>query len=134
LRVLYAVICEHAEAREDGRLNVHGVFHHLFAPGFPAQQDHLVFTMALEWEDAEAGRQEFSIDLMDPTESPVFTIRGHTDVTRRQPLQPPPRTLFVFPLPDVRFPVEGTYFFVLDAAGGSHAVAPLHLIEDPEVG
>ena len=83
MRVLYAVICEHAEERADRRLDVHGIFHQLYAPGFPASQDRLVLALALEWDSEDAGRRELKIDLVDPSGSPCLTIRGHTDVVQR---------------------------------------------------
>lgn len=131
MRVLYALICERAEAREDGRMDVQGVFHHLFAPGYPAQQDRLVLAVALEWEEDEEGRNPFRIDLVDPSGSPVLTISGHTDVGGRQEFEPPPRTLLVMPLENVVFPAPGLFEFELHVREEHWRLAPLHLIEDP---
>ncbi len=131
MRVLYAVICEHAHERPDGRLDVHGVFHQLYAPGFPASQDRLVLALALEWDTEAPGRRELKIDLVDPSGSPCLTIRGHTDVVPRQKNEAPPRTLLVLPMEEVVFPAPGTHFFNLDVAGKPVVLAPLHLIEDP---
>src|SRR5690606_8589675 len=92
VRVLYALICEEAAAREDGRVDARGIFHQLFAPGFPAQQDHMVVAVAVEWDEGETGRQEFRIDLLDPSRSPSLTINGHTDVGPREAMSGPPQT------------------------------------------
>jgi hypothetical protein len=134
VRVLYAVICEHAEVRDDLRIDVHGIFQQLYAPGFPAQQDVLVLVVNLEWSDEEAGRNEFRIDLLDPGASPALTITGHTEVIERDPSDAPPQTRIVMPLEDLVFPVAGTYEFELQARGQRIRLAPLHLIEDPESG
>ena len=132
MRVLYALTCEHAHARTDGRLDVHGVFHQLYARGFPASQDRLVLALALEWDQESQGRVDFSIDLHDPSASPSLTIRGHTDITPRAPRDAPPRTLLVLPMENVVFPRPGTYFFELEVAGEKSVLVPLHLIEDPD--
>jgi hypothetical protein len=132
VRVLYALNCEHAHNREDGRLDVHGVFHQLYAPGFPAQQDRLVLAVAIEWDQEEPGRREFKIDLLDPTGSPSLTISGHTDVTPRAAGESPPQTRLVMPMEGVIFPRAGTYIFELKVGEEIVPLAPLHLVENPE--
>ena len=132
--VLYAVVCEHAATREDGRLDVHGVFHQLYAPGVPAQQGRLVLAVGLEWGPEERGRKEFRIDLMDPADSPVLSISGHTDVSDREGALGPPQTRLLLPMDDVIFPTEGSYRFVLRLGDDAISLAPLHLITDPTAG
>ncbi|HEU4560905.1 MAG TPA: hypothetical protein VFS20_23845 [Longimicrobium sp.] len=130
MKILYALLCEDAHERHDGRLDVHGVFHQLYAPGFPAAQDRLTLAMAVEWEPAERGRIEFSVELVDPSRSPVLSINGHTDVSEQLPMQGPPQTRLVVPLENVMFPTEGTYAFELVVSGERQRLAPLHLIKD----
>jgi hypothetical protein len=132
VRVLYALNCEHADSREDGRLDVHGVFHQLYAPGFPAQQDRLVLAMAIEWDQEEPGPREFKIDLLDPTGSPTLTINGQTDVIPRDPRESPPQTRLVMPMEGIIFPKPGTYIFELKVDEEVFQLAPLHLIENPD--
>lgn len=132
MRLLYALNCEHAEARQDGRLDVHGVFHQLYAPGFPAKQDRMVLALAIEWDEEGEGRREFKIDLLDPSGSPSLTISGHTDVSLRAPGDAPPQTRLILPMEEIVFPAAGTYFFELSVEGETARAAPLHLIENPE--
>jgi hypothetical protein len=132
LRLLYALICEHADSRRDGRLDVHGVFHQLYAPGFPAKQDRMVLALAIEWDREGEGRREFKIDLLDPSGSPSLTVSGHTDVSARNPLEAPPQTRLVLPMEEVVFPAAGTYTFELKVGEDSVSAAPLHLIENPD--
>jgi hypothetical protein len=133
MKVLYALLCEQAHERHDGRLDVHGVFHQLYAAAFPAQQDRMVLAMAVEWEPHELGKIEFSIELVDPSRSPALSITGHTDVGERQPFQGPPLTRLILPLDGVVFPAEGTYVFELVIGGDRQRLAPLHLIHSPAV-
>jgi len=131
MKVLYALLCEQAQERHDGRLDVHGVFHQLYAPAFPAQQERMTLAVAVEWEAHEQGKIEFSIELVDPSRSPALSITGHTDVSARQPFQGPPQTRLIMPLDGVVFPAEGTYAFELVVGGERQRLAPLHLILDP---
>lgn len=132
MNLLYGMVCEDASSREDGRVDVAGIFHQLYAPGFPAQQDRLVLAMAIEWEESEEGRQEFRIDLTDPTGAPALTIQGHTDVSGWAAGEAPPQTRLVMPLDGVVFPAPGTYRFELLIGGARHTLCPLHLIENPD--
>ena len=131
MRILYALICEEATSRSDGRLNAGGVFHQLYAPGFPAQQDELVLAMALEWDQGETGRKEFRIDLVDPDRSPSLTVSGHTDITPTPEGEAPPQTRLVLPMENVVFPKAGTYVFELQIDGGEYPLTPLHIVEHP---
>lgn len=132
MKVLYALLCEDASMRPDGRVDLHGVFHHLFAPGFPAQQDRMTLVAVLEWSAEEAGRVNFKIDVLDPASSPVGTINGHTEVGTPRPMEPPQQTRLVMALDNVVFPVEGTYHFELSVGDRRERIALLHLIENPE--
>lgn len=132
MKVLYALVCEHAAARDDGRLDAHGVFHQLYAPGFPAQQDRMVVAVAVEWSAGEAGRREFRIDLADPAGSPALTISGHTDVNAVVAGEAPPQTRLVMPLERIVFPTPGTYEFQLHVGDERVSLCPLHLVENPD--
>ena len=54
MNLLYGMVCEDASSREDGRVDVAGIFHQLYAPGFPAQQERMVLAAAVEWNAGEA--------------------------------------------------------------------------------
>lgn len=132
MRTLYALICEDAAVRNDGRVDVHGVYHQLYAPGFPAQQERLMLAVAVEWDAGEEGRQDFRIDLMDPSGSPALTISGHTDVGPRTPGEAPPQTRLIMPIERVVFPVAGSYMFELNVSDVRIPLSPIHLIENPD--
>lgn len=132
MRTLYALICEDASVRNDGRVDVHGVYHQLYAPGFPAQQERMMLAVAVEWDAGEEGRQDFRIDLMDPSGSPALTISGHTDVGPRTPGEAPPQTRLIMPIERVVFPVAGSYTFELNVADVRIPLSPIHLIENPD--
>jgi hypothetical protein len=134
VRVLYTVICGEASAREDGRLDILGVFHQLYAPGFPAQQDEMVLVTVLEWNEGETDRQTFRIDLLDPTQTPVLTISGHSDVSPTPTGEAPPQTRLIMPLQDIVFPVAGGYLFQLHVGEAKVALGPLYLIEGQDEG
>lgn len=131
MRVLYALICEDARERQDGRIDAHGIFHQLYAPGFPAQQERMVVAVGIEWDGGELGKHEFRIDLTDPSGSPALTINGHTEVGERTPGEAPPQTRLLMPLDGVVFPAAGTYTFDLSVERGAPIpLCPLHLVEN----
>lgn len=132
MRTLYSLICEDAAVRNDGRVDVHGIYHQLYAPGFPAQQDRLVLAVAVEWDAGETGRKEFRIDLLDPSGSPALTVSGHTDVSDRVPGEAPPQTRLVVPIDRIVFPAAGTYNFHLHVGDEKVPLSPIHLIENPD--
>jgi hypothetical protein len=132
MRVLYGLLCEDADSRPDGRLDARGVFHQLYAPGFPAKQDHMMLAAALEWNEGESGKKDFRIDLLDPSGSPTMTVSGHSDVTPTPAGEAPAQTRLVMPLEGVVFPAPGTYLFQLHVGDVVELLCPLHLVETPD--
>lgn len=127
-----AAVCDAANERPDGKLDLVGVFDELGAPGFPAVQDRMTVVFVLEWSADEAGRQPLRADLVDEQDRRVLTIQGHTDVA------PPPepgvaraRTRLVLPLERVIFPHAGRYHFDLIAGGDVRRACSLLLRSVP---
>ena len=106
--MLQAFYCDDA-ATPDGKLHIHGIYNELRAEGFPARQERLVLCGVIEWQPGDAGKQEFVVDLLDPTGQSVFTVEGHTLVSDAAPDRAPARTNLVLPLENVVFPVAGRY-------------------------
>jgi hypothetical protein len=133
MKVLYAVIAEEAHLRHDGRMDVHGIFHELYARGFPAEQDQLSLVVTIEWSADERGEIDFAVNLLDPDRSPVLTINAQTQVEDRYAVHRPARTQMAIPVEKLRFPRAGTYEFELSVGDHREPLAPIHLIEDPEL-
>jgi hypothetical protein len=132
LKVLYAFVCEDGEERSDGRVDAHGIFSQLWAPSFPAMQQHMTVVVVVEWEPDEQGQSlPFAIEMMDPGNSPVLSITGHTEVGVQQPFQGPPKSQFIIPLDDVPFPAAGVYHFEVVVREERERVTSLHLIQVP---
>lgn len=129
MELILALVCDDARATPEGKLDVQGVFHDLFAPGFPARQDRMVLVLVLEWDRGEAGRYDFRVDLLDPAGRPSVTVEGHTDVDARSPDRPPARTRLVMPLEQVVFPRPGRYAFAVTVRGRRLPGPVLHLLE-----
>lgn len=130
MRLPVFLVCDRADSDAEGRLNVHGVIHALYAPGFPAKQSHLVLVLVIEWEPGEDGSYGFRIDLRGPDDSTSLTVEGHTEVEMSQPGKPPPTTRLILPMEEVIFPRPGPYRFDLRLKGHTTAGPVLHLIED----
>lgn len=128
MNLLLGLVCDHARVSDEGKLDVDGVFHDLYAPGFPARQDHLVLVLVVEWDPEDEGRYAFRVDLMTPSGSRSLTVDGHSDVDRR-PGRPPPRTRLIMPLEDVVFPEPGRYAFDVKLKGEVHEGPVIHLVQ-----
>jgi len=135
MHVLMMAFCEHAHLRPDGKLDVHGAFNDLAAPGFPAQQDEMVLVVALEWDREDFGRFHFKVELTGDGPRPCFTINGETEVTAPGPDGRPARSYLIMPLEDIVFPAPGAYRLELGIEGRTHHFGPpLHLWEVPGPG
>jgi hypothetical protein len=89
MELIMALVCERAVTTKDGKLDLHGVFNDLFAPGFPARQERLVLVLGLEWDRADEGPLHVQGGPARPAGRPVMTLDGHTDVDRRPPISRP---------------------------------------------
>jgi hypothetical protein len=131
MRLLLALLCDDAAVNPEGKLDIHGVFTDLFAPGFPARQDRVVLVLVIEWDREDEGRFTFRVDLVAPDGKPTMTVSGHTDVDRRPADRPPARTQLVMPLETVIFPSAGAYRFMVRVKGRELEGPTLHLIHQP---
>lgn len=134
MHVQLALVCDDAQMREDGKMDIHGAFNDLAAPGFPAKQDRMVLVTTIEWERSDAGRNKFRVDLMTPEGRPSLTVDGHTDVEPRPVGQPPPRTRLILPLEGVVFPQAGRYTFEIRIKGRKLRGPSLFLMKSPSAG
>lgn len=104
-----ALFCDKAQAWENGKLDIEGVFSELYAPDFPARQDSMTLVGIVQWEREDDGRQPFRIDLDHPDGHPIFTVDGHTDVEARPEPRPPAKTYLILPFEKVVFTAPGRY-------------------------
>lgn len=128
MKLLLALLCDDARITPEGKLDIHGVFNDLYAPGFPARQDRVVLVLVVEWAREDHGRFQFRVDLVAPDGRPSLTVNGHTDVDARPAERPPARTQLVMPLETVIFPVPGPYRFRIRVKGVEHDGPTLYLM------
>ncbi len=128
----YSCICEDARPTADGKIDVHGVYHDLAAPGFPAQQELLVLVLVLEWEREDHGRYLFKADLEDDEGKVSVTVEGETEVHVASPDRPPARSQLIMPLEKIVFPKAGQYQFKVKVKGQTFDGPSLYLMEAPE--
>lgn len=128
MELVLALVCDEARTDPDGKLDVRGIFHDLYAPGFPAKQERMVLVLVLAWDRGDHGRFQFTVDLVDPEGRPSLTVRGHSDVDGRGEGRAPARTRLLMPLEDVVFPVPGAYRFRLRVKGREMDGPAVHLV------
>ena len=129
MKLLFTAICDDARLSEEGKVDVQGVFHDLYAPGFPAKQDRLVLVLVIEWAPGAQGRYDFRADLVDPDGNTALTVRGQSEVEPGPADRPPRRTQVLMPMDDIIFPIPGEYVFQVSAMGKRFRGPSLYLVE-----
>ena len=129
MRVAYSVVCESARMRADGRVDIEGIFNELQAPGFPAEQDHLVLVATVEWDSREEGNIEFEVELRGPGDVGLLKARAETEVVPAADSPVIPQTRLILPLDEVVFPQNGLFRFYLVRGDDSVALAEFHVLK-----
>jgi Family of unknown function (DUF6941) len=132
MHLRFSAVCEDARPTPDGKIDIHGVYHDLSAPGFPARQDHLVLVLVLEWDRGDHGRYLFKADLEDETGKPSLTVEGETEVHAALPDQPPARSQLIMPMENVVFPRAGQYTFRVRVKGQTLVGPGIYLMQVSE--
>jgi hypothetical protein len=132
MQLLLALVCDQANVTPEGKLDVHGVFNDLYAPGFPAKQERMVLALVVEWDREDQGRFRFRVDLEDEDGKPTLSVEGYSDVDPRPADRPPPRTRLIMPLEEVVFPRPGAYTFRLSMKGQTLPGPSIYLVEAAE--
>jgi hypothetical protein len=132
MHLRFSAVCADARSTPDGKIDLHGVFHDLSAPGFPAQQDHLVLVLVVEWEREDHGRYLFRADLEDDDGKVSLTVEGETEVHRPEPDQPPARSQLIMPMEGIIFPHAGQYTFRVKVKGNTLEGPGIYLLEVPD--
>ncbi len=126
------LICEAARGDPLDRLEIHGQYRALSAPGFPAKHD-LTVVVVMEWDRGDHGRYNFDIELMDPAGNLTpFAVRGGTDVGASPPSSPRARTRVIQKMDEVVFVTPGEYRFRLRVKGRTFDGPRLFLMERTE--
>ena len=134
MKLLFSTVCEDAALSEEGKLDAVGVFHDLYAPGFPAKQGNMVLVLVIEWARDAQGRYDFRADLMDPDGKPTLSVQGQSEVAARPADRPPARTQVIMPMEEVIFPSPGEYVFQVSAMGKRFRGPTFYLIESTDAG
>lgn len=132
MHLRFSAVCDEAHATPEGKLELHGVYHDLSAPGFPAQQERLVLVLVLEWGREEHGRYRFRADLEDDEGNVSLTVEGETEVSAPAPGNPPSRSQLIMPIEGVIFPHPGQYVFRVKVKGRTLEGPGVFLMEVPE--
>ena len=129
-----AFFCDDARETPDGKLDVSGIFHDLFAPGFPAMQERMVLVLVLDWDRSDQGQYKMKAELKGPDGRTVLTVDGHSDVSPARTGHPPARTRLIMTLEKAVFPDPGKYHLRITAKGKRFRGPSLHLvkIQEPE--
>jgi hypothetical protein len=130
--IRFSAICDDARPTPEGKIDLHGVYSDLSAPGFPAKQDKLVLVLVLEWAPSDEGRYLFKADLEDDEGNISLTVEGETEVRAPAPGHPPSRSQLIMPMEGVVFPHAGQYTFRVKVKGQTLQGPGVFLIEADE--
>ena len=130
--IRFSAICDNARPTPEGKIDLHGVYSDLSAPGFPAKQDKLVLVLVLEWAPSDEGRYLFKADLEDDEGNISLTVEGETEVRAPAPGHPPSRSQLIMPMEGVVFPHAGQYTFRVKVKGQTLQGPGVFLIEADE--
>ncbi|MFC1662345.1 DUF6941 family protein [Gemmatimonadota bacterium] len=133
MELQFVLLCDDAEEDTTGKLNVRGIFHDLFASGFPAAQEKMTLVMVIEWGRKDQGRYNLKAELVSPEGRVVLTVDGHSEVDQGSPDGPPARTRLVMPLEKVVFPKPGRYHLRVIVKGQRFKGPSLHLMQTEAV-
>lgn len=134
MHLRFSAICDDARATPEGKIDIHGVYHDLAAPGFPARQDRLVLVLVLEWDRDDHGRYRFKADLEGEDGNVSLTVEGETEVHKPADGHPPARSQLIMPLDGIVFPEGGQYVFRVKVKGQTLTGPSIFLMEAPEDG
>jgi len=132
MQLLMAVVCDDARVTPEGKMDIHGVFNDLYAPGFPAKQDKMVLVLVVEWDRKDEGRHQFRVDLEGEDGKPSLSVEGYTDVDQRPADRPPPRTRLIMPIEEAIFPRPGPSRYMVKMKGQTFTGPSLYLVEADE--
>ena len=130
--IRFSAICDDARPTPEEKIDLHGVYSDLSAPGFPAKQDKLVLVLVLEWAPSDEGRYLFKADLEDDEGNISLTVEGETEVRAPAPGHPPSRSQLIMPMEGVVFPHAGQYTFRVKVKGQTLQGPGVFLIEADE--
>ena len=130
--IRFSAICDDARPTPEGKIDLHGVYSDLSAPGFPAKQDKLVLVLVLEWAPSDEGRYLFKADLEDDEGNISLTVEGETEVRAPAQGHPPSRSQLIMPMEGVVFPHAGQYTFRVKVKGQTLQGPGVFLIEADE--
>jgi hypothetical protein len=128
----FAFLCDDAQEDPAGKLDVRGIFHDLFASGFPALQERMVLVLVIDWDRKDQGRYDLKAELVAPGGAVVLTVDGHSDVEQKAQDRPPARTRLIMPLEKIVFPTPGKYHLRVMVKGQRFRGPSLFLAEMEE--
>ena len=122
-----AVVAERAQVKEDGKLEISGVYNCRFAPALPARME-VTLALRFDIEPLDYGvSQNISVHIMDEDSSEMVNLRASA-VTFDSPHAPgrPLAYDLIVPL-TVGFPHEGTWTFDVRVNERTLARVPLRI-------
>lgn len=134
MKVLFACICDHASAEQNGKLSVHGIFDRIHAKDFPARHPrmYLAYRLLFDYEDNDK-QNRLDIALLDQDGRPLLDAKGEL---RHGKVAPGGFQTFnqIIEFNDLVLANPGRYTFVLKADGQEAFSVPFEVVKQRSQG
>lgn len=128
MEVPISVLADYANATNDGKLNVMGIFDTIYAEAFPAVHLELRIVVKFRFSAGERGSTKTTrIILLDPDGNEISSGGGAINIPKDAPLTPEVNNIGVFR--GVVFPKPGDYSFSVLVNDDEKARIPLHVLQ-----
>lgn len=124
-------LCDFAQAEPTGKLNILGVFDHLYAREVPYKRSVFAVAARIRFDLSEEGPKTIALAFIDSDGKPVLPV-----MRAQFPLKIPPNeanaTLnYVIVIPQIQFPRFGDYQIDLSVNDKIEATLPLYVRQRP---
>ena len=127
MHLRYALMADHANVTQDGKLNAVGVLDRLFAPRFPAVHRQLFLVTCIETQPQDDNMlREIRVELIDPDAKSIARVQGSIQLGAGKQII---NQMHVFA--DLKFDVPGSYEFHVFCDGDEMSTLSLDLVELP---
>jgi len=121
MQLRYSLLADFANATQEGKLNIMGIFDHLYAVSFPAVHRQLFLITSIETDpDDEDQTREINIQMINADGAVLTELKGQVNFSRGKQIF---NQVHIFQ--DLRFEAPGAYQFNVFFEG--HMVKTLDL-------
>jgi hypothetical protein len=133
MHITMAVVADAANRTDNGKLNLLGVFHTLYAVTTPCQHPHMAIVLNFEATAMERGtRQKIGIRLVNADGKPVINLPESFLDVPHDPTVVTPQLSLIANIAGVMFETFGAYQFDITVNDQIHGRIPIAIAQLPQ--